>query len=75
MMVITQVAQLFKAVVDIFKGLYTSYRKEQDIRNTIRELNNLTNAELRDIGISRGDIYTIASTDVSDYHDKIRGRV
>ena len=75
MLVITQVAQLFKAVVDILKGLYTSYRREQDIHNTVRELNNLTNAELNDIGISRGDIYTIANKNVSDYHDKIRGRV
>jgi uncharacterized protein YjiS (DUF1127 family) len=75
MLVITQVAQLFKAAGDILKGLYASYRRAQDIQSTVRELNKLTNAELNDIGISRGDIYTIAHNDVSDYHDKIRGRV
>ena len=47
----------------------------RDVAKTIQELNNLSNAELSDIGISRGDIYTIANQNVSDYHDKIRGRM
>jgi len=47
----------------------------RDVAKTIQELNKLSNAELSDIGISRGDIYTIANQNVSDYHGKIRGRV
>jgi uncharacterized protein YjiS (DUF1127 family) len=56
-------------------GLHASYRKAKDVTKTIQELNRLSNAELSDIGISRGDIYTIAHQNVSDYHDKIRERV
>jgi uncharacterized protein YjiS (DUF1127 family) len=38
----------------------SNYRKNKEIRQTIYELSSLSNAELRDIGISRGDIYSIA---------------
>ncbi len=32
-------------------------------RQTIRELNRLTDAELNDIGLGRGDIYSVARGD------------
>lgn len=73
--VITPAVQLFKVVGNYLIGLRASYRKAKDVTKTIQELNRLSNAELSDIGISRGDIYTIAHQNVSDYHDKIRGRV
>ncbi len=73
--VITPTIQLFKVVGNYLIGLHASYRKAKDVTKTIQELNRLSNAELSDIGISRGDIYTIAHQNVSDYHDKIRERV
>jgi uncharacterized protein YjiS (DUF1127 family) len=38
----------------------SNYRKNKEIRQTIQDLSALSDAELRDIGISRGDIYSIA---------------
>ena len=73
--VITPVVQLFSVVSNYLTKLHASYRMARDVAKTIQELNKLSNAELSDIGISRGDIYTIANQNVSDYHDKIRGRV
>ena len=73
--VITPVVQLFSVVSNYLTKLHASYRMARDVAKTIQELNKLSNAELSDIGISRGDIYTIAHQNVSDYHDKIRGRV
>ena len=34
--------------------------KQSRVRHTIKELNSLTDAELRDIGITRADIWNIA---------------
>tara|TARA_R110001632_G_scaffold13390_1_gene45877 strand:- start:432 stop:578 length:147 start_codon:yes stop_codon:yes gene_type:complete len=34
-------------------------------------LSRLSNAELADIGLSRGDIYSIATDHFDDYSDKI----
>ncbi len=73
--VITPIVQLFKVVRNYLIELHASYRMARDVAKTIQELNKLSNAELSDIGISRGDIYTIAHQNVSDYHDKIRERV
>jgi len=73
--VITPVVQLFSVVSNYLTKLHASYRMARDVAKTIQELNKLSNAELSDIGISRGDIYTIANQNVSDYHGKIRGRV
>ena len=46
-----------------FKGLRESYVWAKQVRQTIKELNQLTNKELQDIGISRGDIYAVATGD------------
>jgi uncharacterized protein YjiS (DUF1127 family) len=37
----------------------------REINQTIKELNKLSNRELQDIGISRGDIYSVAAGDPS----------
>jgi uncharacterized protein YjiS (DUF1127 family) len=42
------------------KELATEYKKARQAAETIKELNKLSNAELRDIGISRGEIHDIA---------------
>lgn len=47
---------LFKYIV----SLHESYKYAREVAKTIQELNALTTKELNDIGISRGDIYSIA---------------
>lgn len=43
-----------------FEELTTEYKRARDISNTIKELNALSDKDLRDIGISRGMIWDIA---------------
>lgn len=45
---------------NFFKKVIESYRRSRAINDTIKELQKLTNAELNDIGLSRGDIYHVA---------------
>ena len=40
--------------------LINSYKQSREINATIKELQKLTNAELNDIGLSRGDIWHVA---------------
>lgn len=51
------------------KSFVEAFKREQKIRATISELSQLSDGELRDIGISRGDIYSIALGDT----DYVRG--
>jgi uncharacterized protein YjiS (DUF1127 family) len=44
--------------------LINDYQMAKAIRQTEHELRKLTDAELNDIGIARGDIYSIARQDV-----------
>ena len=53
------------SVIEYFKNLKAAYRKHRDIAITMKELSNLTDRELNDMGISRGDIYAIAHGDPS----------
>jgi uncharacterized protein YjiS (DUF1127 family) len=43
-----------------FEELIVEYKKARNVAETINELNRLSDAELRDIGISRGEIYDVA---------------
>ncbi len=52
-----------EGLVSLLTEWNASYKKNRQIRKTIRELRALSNAELADIGISRGDIYAIAHGD------------
>jgi uncharacterized protein YjiS (DUF1127 family) len=45
---------------NFFKKAIESYRLHRKIQATINELQKLTNKELNDIGLSRGDIYHVA---------------
>ena len=44
--------------------LVNNYQQAKAIRQTENELRKLTDKELNDIGISRGDIYAIARQDI-----------
>lgn len=44
--------------------LINDYQEAKAIRQTENELRKLTDKELNDIGIARGDIYSIARQDV-----------
>ena len=57
-------AQLFKLVASFIASIHDSYVYSRQVAKTVRELSNLSNAELNDIGISRGDIYSIANGSV-----------
>lgn len=46
-----------------FKDLKTGMTRRSQVKTTIRELGQLTDKELNDIGIGRGDIYSIANGD------------
>lgn len=48
------------AVFDFFRDLKQSYETKRNIRITINELSKLSDKDLRDIGIHRGDIWSIA---------------
>lgn len=45
-----------KAIADIIKA----YKTHKAVRNTVKELSALSDAELRDIGIHRSNIHCIA---------------
>ena len=48
---------------DLVKTHAIRKAKRAEYKQTVRELNKLTNFELNDIGICRGDIHNIASGD------------
>lgn len=43
----------------MFTKLYTAIKRSQERRVAYWQLNNLTDRELHDIGISRGQIYEV----------------
>lgn len=47
-------------LVSWFDELVYNIKRSRNIATTIKELSRLSDAELRDIGISRGEIYDIA---------------
>jgi len=51
--------------MDFMKSVNEKRIQHKAIRETEKALSKLTNTELDDIGISRGDIYTIARTSES----------
>jgi uncharacterized protein YjiS (DUF1127 family) len=46
-------------------------RKRRNMNQTIKELHRLTDSELRDIGINRGDIDNVARS-IIDFHRNVR---
>lgn len=54
--------QAVEAIFDFFRSVNEKRIEHKAIRETEKALHALTTAELDDIGITRGDIYTIART-------------
>lgn len=52
---------LIQKAFNLVEGLYESIQKAREIQRGVAELSCLTDAELKDIGIGRGDIYAVAS--------------
>ena len=50
-------------MANFLRKIVSNWRKDSQVRQTIRELRALTDAELNDIGIGRGDIRSIARGD------------
>jgi uncharacterized protein YjiS (DUF1127 family) len=59
-----------KALFDLFKDLRSTRKEISQAKQTIRELNKLSDADLTDIGLCRGDIWNVAH----HKHDDIRRR-
>ena len=49
----------------LLKNFLQKLRNYGQYRQSLRELNQLTDRELNDIGIGRGDIYRVAKGDTS----------
>ena len=51
-------------MIKILKAAFINWKNEREYRSavneTIKELSRLTNHELNDIGLARGDIWTVA---------------
>ncbi len=64
-----------------FKDLVNELQRRRNIKDTIKQLSALTNHELNDIGIARGDIWHIAHTSfpkgktVADVNRNLKGWV
>ena len=52
-----------EAIFDSLKNWNRAYKEHRAYLQTVKELSALTNSELNDIGISRGDIRAIARGD------------
>jgi len=49
-----------KALLDLFKDARTTRKDISEAKRTIRELSKLSDADLLDIGLCRGDIRNVA---------------
>ena len=64
-----------------FKDLANELQRRRNIKHTIKQLSALSNHELNDIGIARGDIWHIANTSypkgktVAEVNRNLRGWV
>ena len=54
------ISEFLSSLSSLPNNIANSYRRSQSARCTINELGSLTDAELNDIGITRGDIRYIA---------------
>ena len=49
-----------RALLDLFKDLKSTRKDISEAKRTLRELSKLTDADLLDIGLCRGDIRNVA---------------
>lgn len=47
-------------IVDIYMNVMKRWSDRREVRRTIKELSKLNDRDLRDLGISRGEIYSVA---------------
>lgn len=52
-----------EGLLQFLKNWNRGYQQKKRINQTIKELNQLSDAELNDIGLGRGDIYAVAHGD------------
>ena len=52
---------VIEAVTDAYKAFLKNRKRNSAVNATIKELSALSNRELSDLGISRGEIYSIAN--------------
>ena len=57
--------------MNLVNNIKETLRKRKNMNDTIHQLNKLTDAELRDIGITRSQINSIARG-VIDFHRAVR---
>tara|TARA_Y100001937_G_scaffold20441_1_gene28466 strand:- start:7881 stop:8111 length:231 start_codon:yes stop_codon:yes gene_type:complete len=50
-------------MANFLQRVVNNWRHNKQVRQTVRELRNLTDAELTDIGLGRGDIVSVARGD------------
>lgn len=61
----------FSGLLDWFRSVKRNLAHQAKVRATIKELSALSNHELHDIGITRGDIYAIAHEAYLDNQDNV----
>ena len=49
-----------RALLDLFKDIKSTRKETSEAKKTISELSKLSDADLRDIGLTRGDIRGVA---------------
>ena len=54
-----------KEAIRLLKDLHNSWAEARFVNQTVKELSALTDKELKDIGLSRGDIYSVARGDIT----------
>lgn len=68
----------FEGIAEIIREAKRRAKQKAQYKNTVRELSQLTDYELRDIGISRGMIHSVAMEvhyDNIDVNKNLRGWV
>lgn len=51
---------MINKIITLLINIRNTIEYNRKVRDTMKELSQLTNHELNDIGISRGEIYTVA---------------
>ena len=63
------------SLAEWFKKLQANHRRERLARQTIKELSALTDHELNDLGIARGEIWSIAYDLDDNYERKVNANL
>ena len=62
---------VMEKVKEFFVGLYETYKRHQQTKVTMHKLMSLSDRELNDMGLARGDIWSVAhGKNVNDYRHR-----